>query len=116
MKRVAGFTICVALLGLAGCHTMPARPSVLPPPLPPGADAILSPADAEAGRKLYINKCARCHRFYEPAKYAAGEWETWMLKMSRKAKLKPAQEELLARYLGLFRRPTGVPPSVAERE
>src|SRR6266436_2898975 len=50
-------------------------------------------------RKLYIAKCARCHKFYDPAKYPEPEWQTWMAKMSKKAKLNAEQEELLSRYI-----------------
>jgi hypothetical protein len=53
--------------------------------------------------ELYVAKCAKCHKFYHPADYSQKEWDMWMHKMSRKSKLKPAQEELLARYLGAFR-------------
>lgn len=67
-----------------------------------GADA-LSPKETEAARKLYTAKCAKCHKFYDPAKYAETEWRDWMTKMSKKAKLKPDQKELLSRYLDTFR-------------
>ena len=50
-------------------------------------------------RKLYIAKCAKCHKFYDPAAYSDAEWRVWMTKMSKKAKLKPAQEEFLSRYI-----------------
>src|ERR1041385_5968966 len=51
-----------------------------------------------AARKLYQNKCAKCHRPYEPAAYNKEEWDFWMQKMRKKAKLKPGQEALLDRY------------------
>jgi hypothetical protein len=57
----------------------------------------------ETGRKLYTAKCARCHKFYDPAKYSDEAWHTWMDKMSRKAKLKPDQKETLSEYLETFR-------------
>ena len=79
------------------------------------AAAVLALAIAEAGavdlpaskRKtaedLYNVKCAKCHKFYDPAAYSEKDWELWMHKMSRKSKLKPEQEALLRRYLGEFR-------------
>jgi hypothetical protein len=57
----------------------------------------------EAGRKLYTVKCARCHKFYDPAKYSDEAWHTWMDKMSRKAKLKADQKQILSEYLDTFR-------------
>jgi hypothetical protein len=63
-----------------------------------------SSEEIPAATHLYNLKCARCHKFYDPAKYSEEEWSAWMGKMSRKAKLKPAEEELLARFLGAGRR------------
>ena len=70
---------------------------------PAGQAEGLSPKEMERGRKLYVAKCARCHKFYDPAKYTDAEWRSWMNKMSEKAKLKPDQKELLTRYLETFR-------------
>ena len=72
-----------------------------------GARAVdLPPNKRKTAEDLYNVKCAKCHKFYEPAAYSEKEWEMWMGKMSRKAKLKPEQEELLRRYLGEFRAKT----------
>ena len=62
-------------------------------------------ADEEIARaqKLYIAKCARCHKFYDPVKYNDAEWHSWMTKMSKKARLKADQEKLLSQYLEAFR-------------
>jgi nitrate/TMAO reductase-like tetraheme cytochrome c subunit len=65
----------------------------------------LSPGQINAAKKLYNNKCAKCHKFYDPGHYAQNEWETWMQKMGKKSKLKPEQYELLSRYLETFRTP-----------
>ena len=64
---------------------------------------VLSEQELKDGRKLYVAKCARCHKFYDPAKYSETDWQKWMEKMSKKAKLKPDQKELLSRYLDTFR-------------
>ncbi len=52
-----------------------------------------------AARKLYLGKCAKCHKLYDPAKYSDAQWTTWMNKMTRKAKLQPEQKEMLSRYI-----------------
>jgi len=75
--------------------------------------AELSARDVADARKLYNAKCAKCHKFYNPANYDDAEWNKWMTKMSRKAKLKPAQAESLSRYLDTFRRPAGTNASGA---
>jgi hypothetical protein len=64
---------------------------------------VLSEQELKDGRKLYVAKCARCHKFYDPAKYSEADWKRWMDKMSKKAKLKEDQKELLSRYLDTFR-------------
>ena len=97
----------VAGAGLAGCQSSA-----------PGGHAgdFIPHLDAEAARaaglsagtidqagELYAVKCAKCHKFYDPAAYSEKDWDMWMGKMSRKAKLNPEQDELLRRYLGVFR-------------
>jgi hypothetical protein len=72
-----------------------------------GARAVdLPPGKRKTAEDLYNVKCAKCHKFYDPAAYSEKDWEMWMRKMSRKAKLKPEQDELLRRYLGEFRTKT----------
>jgi len=58
------------------------------------------PADETSdARKVYVAKCAKCHKFYDPAKYSDEEWHKWMVKMSKKSKLTPEQSEMLSRYI-----------------
>ena len=52
---------------------------------------------------LFRSKCANCHKFYDPARYADAEWDRWMMKMSRKSKLDPVEAALLTRYLAASR-------------
>ena len=59
----------------------------------------LSAAEYAAARKLSAVKCAKCHKFYEPADYSQADWAAWMEKMRRKSKLKPEQFDLLSRYM-----------------
>ena len=54
----------------------------------PGRVSELPVDETTAARKLYVAKCAKCHKFYDPAKYSDEEWQIWMTKMSKKAKLK----------------------------
>src|SRR5258708_34071250 len=55
--------------------------------------------ETSAARKLYVAKCAKCHKFYDPAKYSDEEWHKWMAKMSKKSKLTPDQSERLPRNI-----------------
>ena len=59
--------------------------------------------DARDARKLYSTKCMRCHKSYEPADYPAPQWDSWMTRMRRKARLTPEQDRLLSRYLDAYR-------------
>ena len=75
--------------------------------------AELSDKEFAEARKLYNAKCAKCHKFYDPAKYDDAEWATWMRKMSKKAKLKDAQADLIGRYLATYRKTNGTNTSAA---
>jgi hypothetical protein len=67
-------------------------------------EAFRQPAGPdEPGRRLTLARCAKCHRLYDPAKYAEPEWRDWMNRMSVKAKLDDEQQELVSRYLESLR-------------
>ncbi len=63
----------------------------------------LAPKQAAAPRKVYVAKCAKCHKFYEPRSYGEADWGRWMEKMGRKSKLSAEQAALLQRYLSEYR-------------
>jgi hypothetical protein len=94
--------------GLVGCQN-PAGggrtgSSAIPAPEPGAAAAAgLSAQNVTEGRELYITKCVRCHKSYDPAQYTEGAWNEWMAKMGKKARLAPPQNELLTRYLNACR-------------
>jgi mono/diheme cytochrome c family protein len=62
-----------------------------------------APKDFAAGKKLYTAKCARCHKFYDPAGYDDKAWESWMQKMRDKAKISDEQYGQLSAYLQSLR-------------
>ena len=98
---------CVTM-GLSGCQSTPPsghNASSSAPVLDAAAAqaAGLSVQEADEAARLYTAKCARCHKFYDPASYNDPEWRAWMTKMSKKARLKPGQDQLLSRYLECFR-------------
>jgi len=94
--------ILVAAIATSGCTSTADS-------LPTASFALPDRQEISAPIKLYNAKCARCHRFYHPANYSEAEWNSWMTRMSRKAHLKPDQQELLSRYLLTFRStPAGV--------
>jgi hypothetical protein len=98
-----------ASAGPAGCESpTPASrhtvKSFLPDNAVPTNLTGFSHEEVTRASKLYTAKCARCHKFYDPAAYNDSEWRTWMTKMNKKAHLKPEQAELLSRYLEGFRK------------
>jgi cytochrome c5 len=95
-------------IGLAGCRSAPpsGHPASSSAPVLDAAAAQaagLSVQEADEAARLYTAKCARCHKFYDPVTYNDTEWRIWMAKMSKKARLKPGQDQLLSRYLECFR-------------
>ena len=60
-------------------------------------------ADISAGKKIYTNKCARCHDLYNPAKYTAADWDHWMEKMRKKSRLSDKDYDTLSSYLASLR-------------
>ena len=73
------------------------------PPLPTAGMGDLTQVQAQQAVQMYVNKCARCHKFYDPRAYSDPDWQRWMHKMSDKAKLQPAESDLLTRYFDAFR-------------
>jgi cytochrome c553 len=57
----------------------------------------------ERGHKIYVTKCARCHKMYDPNKYDAGAWEMWMSKMKTKSRLKDDDYARLVAYVNTIR-------------
>jgi len=83
-------TLCLLFMGLAMVH-------------PAASAGELTAKEIVSAQKIYVAKCAKCHRFYEPTNYAASAWQTWMEKMNKKSKLKGEQAGLLTRYLDAYR-------------
>ncbi|MEY4386035.1 MAG: hypothetical protein RLY20_1318 [Verrucomicrobiota bacterium] len=82
MKRVAPLVLAFALLGGT-----------------PSRGGELSPVQIKDARKLYLGKCAKCHKLYDPEKYSDEKWNEWMAKMTKKSKLKPEDAALLVQYI-----------------
>jgi len=95
-----------AVLVMAGCATSSSLSNANVPEAHPRliATRVQSSGwpekETHRASALYALKCGRCHKFYDPAAYASDDWDMWFHKMSRKAKLEPAQEKLLSEYLG----------------
>ena len=93
--------LLLLLLGLGGLTNATATPPTTPSAR--SGQAPLTEQETRAARKLYQVKCAKCHKFYPPDQYSDEDWHMWMEKMAKKSKLKPAQSNLLNRYLDNLR-------------
>lgn len=67
------------------------------------ASAAEMSSTEDPGRKIYLTKCARCHKLYDPARYDDAAWGTWMEKMRKKAHLDDEQFKTLSTYLQSLR-------------
>lgn len=56
-------------------------------------------ATLEAARSTYVARCSGCHLLYVPAEREPRQWPADLLKMSKKAKLKPAELEQIERFV-----------------
>lgn len=67
------------------------------------AAASLTPKETVAGKKLYTEKCGRCHKFYKIERYPEPAWNMWLNQMMAKTKLTQKEADLLVRYLQSLR-------------
>ncbi|MHC4223446.1 MAG: hypothetical protein ACYSX0_02665 [Planctomycetota bacterium] len=56
-------------------------------------------AVAGEGRALYERSCQRCHALYMPRLYDPGEWDFFVRKYGRKARLTGEQRVIVLDYL-----------------
>ncbi len=62
-----------------------------------------SEADRKKAKGLYLTKCAKCHKLYDPKLYSDEQWDDWMKKMKKKARLSDEQHALIRQYLDSLR-------------
>jgi hypothetical protein len=60
--------------------------------------AILPCPNAPGALPFHRLEKANSYEFYSPTAYSDAEWRLWVIKMTKKARLKPDQQELLIRY------------------
>ncbi len=55
--------------------------------------------ELEAGKSMYENNCAKCHKLYDPKKFTKEEWAPILVRMGKKAKLDEAQLASVTDYI-----------------
>ncbi len=67
------------------------------------APGSLSTEEIQRGKDLHELKCAKCHRLYDTADYDSETWDSWMVKMKKKAHLSDEESHLIHDYLESLR-------------
>ncbi|MBB4804127.1 cytochrome c5 [Flavobacterium nitrogenifigens] len=90
------------LAGLAlfvvSCGTQKAAP-VASAPVEAAPKTVALTPELEAGKNLYENNCAKCHKLYEPKKFTKEEWAPILVSMGKKAKLDGVQLASVTDYI-----------------
>ncbi|MFZ4590834.1 MAG: hypothetical protein ACOYN6_07535 [Ignavibacteria bacterium] len=94
-KSIIGRTLVVFLFAstLYSCTS-----ALYEPGLKEVKDEVLL-SELKEGRKKYIQKCGSCHNLYLPEKYTKTEWEDWLGKMEKRAKLSEKDKSVIFKYL-----------------
>ena len=87
-------SLLAAVLALAACVSLEqsAPPVEM---LSGGADR----STLQAGREIYITRCAKCHAVEPVTKYSLKEWTEIMPEMAEKTHLNPAETEAVLAYV-----------------
>ena len=56
-------------------------------------------AKQNAGKDIYENNCAKCHKLYDPKSYSIQDWQPILKKMQSKARLQDADMDKILAYL-----------------
>lgn len=87
--------IAVAILGVL---IYSCSPKVIAPVTPEVKTIELTP-ELLAGRKLYENNCAKCHKLFSPTKLSQEDWKPVLVRMQKKARLEDAQMVEISNYI-----------------
>jgi mono/diheme cytochrome c family protein len=102
MKKAILIFSLLMLIKLAYC-----APNVLPPTSAQltqikNADPAADTTAINNGYAVFAEKCQKCHKLKDPAKFTAEDWNKILPKMSKKAKLTDEQTALVHTYVMAF--------------
>ncbi|SFD64242.1 c-type cytochrome [Flavobacterium phragmitis] len=63
------------------------------------AKTVALTPELEAGKNMYENNCAKCHKLYDPKKFTKEEWAPILVRMGKKAKLDETQLASVTDYI-----------------
>lgn len=87
----------LAVFALGGCVAI----ETLAPPVTPAmvSTARASTADLEAGRRIYVGRCASCHSIDPVAKYTTSRWREIVDDMADRTELSASDRSALLAYI-----------------
>jgi cytochrome c5 len=92
--------LATAMLFVVSCGTKKAAPATpATPAVTETAKAVELTPELAAGKNLYENSCARCHKLYDPKKNSQEEWKPILIRMQKKAKLDDTQIASISNYI-----------------
>ena len=92
MKTKRLFLITVSIL-LSGAGTIFATKQIDTVKFKTTVDSV------KTGNELYENKCKRCHKLKDPAKYTMVQWPGLVNKMQKRAKITDEEKNIILIYL-----------------
>ena len=66
---------------------------------PPPPPAKVLTAEAAAGKDLYQNNCAKCHKLFAPSEFSKEDWGPILVRMQPKARLDDSQMANISNYI-----------------
>jgi cytochrome c5 len=86
--------IAVAILGI---FIYSCSPKVVAPVV--NAPKVELTPELAAGKSMYENNCAKCHKLFSPTKFSEQDWKPVLVRMQKKAKLDDAQMAQISNYI-----------------
>ena len=71
----------------------------VPPKLASLPEEKPKPEDFYAGKSLYENNCAKCHKLYGATEFSKADWQPVLIKMQKKAHLDNIQMASISYYI-----------------
>ena len=71
----------------------------VPPKMPSPAETKPVTESLVAGKSLYENNCARCHKLFSPKEFSKEDWSPILVKMQKKTHLDDATMAGISNYI-----------------
>lgn len=96
-KFLAVAILSVILYSCASKTVAPETPVVVKEEVKPAVAPLT--AELAAGKTLYENNCAKCHKLFEPTDFSQKDWQPILVRMQKKAHLDDTQMAGINNYI-----------------